>query len=125
MISRADPVKPIMSKLKGLFNPVQSSTTTEGPNDLFANLMKLQTPLLQAVPPDLTFSEGTSRDKKAVESEEEDAPVIIGIQKIAKQYSAFITENLHVSIEILETNSLRYFTYYHQTGHNFFLKISF
>lgn len=110
MLSRADPVKPIISKIKGMFGGENS--TSSGANDIFANLMNLHTPTLG------NFASDRLPLKSSLKTDS-DALVISAIQKFVNKYSRLINENINVAIEVLETQTMRYFIYDYNTGINF------
>jgi hypothetical protein len=100
VISRANPLNPIVSKLKGLFNSEESGES----NAFLNNILKLQT---------------TNSPKAVFKSnidEFSESNILSSLQSMANKYSNYVNHDLYIAVQIEEIVSIEYFTFDQKSG---------
>jgi len=98
--NRANPLNPIVSKLKGLFNSEESGES----NTFLNNVLKLHT---------------TNSPEVVLKSnihEFSESNILSSLQSMANKYSNYVDHDLYIAVQVEEIVSIEYFTFDHKSG---------
>lgn len=113
VISRADPLSPIYSKIREVFNPTDNSAAPQAGDNLFTSLMKMNSAKSQTnksknpIPSCSQLSSTTDLNLTSLMS---------SLQTMANKYSAYITQDIFIEIDVKEINLTQYFKVEYHSG---------